>query len=225
MENARLLLSFLLLVAATRLSGQQGSPSRADLARIGVRGRPSSQSGFDIEAASRFAHLALYCVHKEYPNKIAHSMNSDADVAPPRKLTPSFYGCYDWHSSVHGHWLLVRLARTFPDAPFALQARAALQQSLTAENLHTEASYLQAEGRASFERPYGLAWLLQLAVELRDWAADDPTNLAVHAFYVNLLPLEQSAVDRLKVWLPKLSYPVRIGEHNQTAFAIGLMID
>jgi hypothetical protein len=226
MENPRLLLSFLLLVAATRLFGQQGSPTRADFARIGVeQGRPSSQSGFDIEAASRFAHLALDCVHKEYPNKIAHSMNSDADVGPPRKLTPSFYGCYDWHSSVHGHWLLVRLARTFPDAPFTLQARAALQQSLTAENLHAEASYLQAEGRASFERPYGLAWLLQLAVELRDWAADDPKNLTVHEFYVNLLPLEQSAVDRLKVWLPKLSYPVRIGEHNQTAFAMGLMID
>lgn len=124
METPRLLLSFLLLVAATRLSGQQGSPSRADFAQIGVeQGRPSSQSGFDIEAASRFAHLALDCVHKEYPNKIAHSMNSDADVGPPRKLTPSFYGCYDWHSSVHGHWLLVRLARTFPEAPFSLQAR------------------------------------------------------------------------------------------------------
>ena len=226
MENPGLLLSFLLLVAATRLSGQQGPPSRADFARIGVeQGRPSSQSGFDIEAASRFAQLALDCVHKEYPNKIAHSMNSDADVAPPRKLTPAFYGCYDWHSSVHGHWLLARLARTFPDAPFALQARAALQQSLTGENLQTEASYLEAEGRASFERPYGLAWLLQLTVELRDWAADDPKNVTVHAFYVNLLPLEQSAVDRLKVWLPKLSYPVRIGEHNQTAFAMGLMID
>jgi hypothetical protein len=226
MENPGLLLSFLLLVAATRLSGQQGPPSRAAFARIGVeQGRPSSQNGFDIEAASRFAQLALDCVQKEYPNKIAHSMNSDADVGPPRKLTPSFYGCYDWHSSVHGHWLLVRLARTFPDAPFALQARAALQQSLTGENLQTEASYLQAEGRASFERPYGLAWLLQLAVELRDWAADDPKNLTVHALYVNLLPLEQSAVDRLKVWLPKLAYPVRIGEHNQTAFAMGLMID
>ena len=114
MENPRLLLSFLLLVVATRLSGQQGPPSRADFARNGVEQvRPSSQSDFDIEAASRFAHLALDCVHKEYPNKIAHSMNSDADVGPPRKLTPAFYGCYDWHSSVHGHWLLVRLARTF----------------------------------------------------------------------------------------------------------------
>jgi hypothetical protein len=211
MENTRLLLSFVLLFAATRMSGQQG--------------RPSPQSGLDIEAASRFARLALDCVHKEYPNKISHSMNSDTDVAPPRKLTPAFYGCYDWHSSVHGHWLLARLTRTFPDAPFALQARAALQQSLTAENLQVDAAYLRAEGRASFERPYGLAWLLQLSVELRDWAADDPHNQTVHAFYVNLLPLEQSAMDRLKVWLPKLSYPVRIGEHNQTAFAMGLMID
>src|SRR5436309_5756651 len=102
---------------------------------------------FDAQAAERFANLALACVHKEYPNKIAHSMNSDADVGPPRKLTPSFYGCYDWHSSVHGHWLLARMARTFPDAPFALQARGALQQSLTAENLQTEAAYLESEGR------------------------------------------------------------------------------
>src|SRR6476659_9107164 len=166
MANLGLLLSFLLLVAATRLSGQQGPPSRADFARIGLeQGRPSSQSGFDIEAASRFAHLALDCVHKEYPNKIAHSMNSDADVAPPRKLTPSFYGCYDWHSSVHGHWLLVRLIRQFPDAPFAKPAREALKQSLTAENLKQDAAYIRGEGRASFERPYGLAWLLQLCAE------------------------------------------------------------
>ena len=83
---------------------------------------------FDAHAAARFANLALACVHKEYPNKISHSLNSDADVAPPRKLTPAFYGCYDWHSSVHGHWLLARLARTFPDAPFTLRAREALKQ-------------------------------------------------------------------------------------------------
>src|SRR5580693_10260671 len=87
---------------------------------------------FDIIAAERFAKLALACVHKEYPNKIAHVLNSDADVAPPRKLTPAFCGCYDWHSSVHGHWLLVRLLRSFPDAPFAKDARDALKQSLTA---------------------------------------------------------------------------------------------
>src|SRR5882724_3833069 len=129
-------------------------------------------SGFDINAAERFANLALACVHKEYPNKLSHSLNSDADVAPPRKLTPAFYGCYDWHSSVHGHWLLVRLIRTFPEASFASSTREALRQSLTAENIEQEAGYLRGEGRASFERPYGLAWLFQLVAELHEW--DDP---------------------------------------------------
>jgi Protein of unknown function (DUF2891) len=175
---------------------------------------------FDINAAQRFANLALACVHKEYPNKISHNLNSDADVAPPRKLTPAFYGCYDWHSSVHGHWLLARLVRTFPNAGFAPSAREALLQSLTAENIAQEAVYLRAEGRASFERPYGLAWLLQLVAELREW--DDPHARAMSA---NLRPLEEAARDRLNVWLPKLSHPVRIGEHDQTAFALGLMLD
>jgi hypothetical protein len=175
---------------------------------------------FDVAAAERFTNLALACVHKEYPNKISHSLNSDNDVQPPRKLTPAFYGCYDWHSSVHGHWLLVRLVRTFPDAAFAQPARGALRQSLTAENIAQEAVYLQAEGRASFERPYGLAWLLQLVAELREW--DDPQARELAA---NLRPLEQAALQRMNEWLPKLSHPVRIGEHSQTAFALGLMLD
>jgi hypothetical protein len=179
-----------------------------------------SAAGFDASAAERFAKLALACVHKEYPNKISHVLNSDADVAPPRKLTPAFCGCYDWHSSVHGHWLLVRLLRTFPDASFADAAREALRKSLTAENLKTEAAYLRGEGRASFERPYGLAWLLQLCAELREW--NDPQAREMLA---NLKPVEDAAVERLTSWLPKLSHPVRIGEHDQTAFALGLLLD
>jgi len=175
---------------------------------------------FDNKAAQRFASLALGCVHKEYPNHISHTLTSDADVAPPRKLTPAFYGCYDWHSSVHGHWLLVRLLRTFPDASFVQSAREALKQSLTAENLTQEAAYLRGGGRASFERPYGLAWLLQLVAELREW--DDPRAKEMAS---NLHPLEEIALERLNAWLPKLSNPVRIGEHDQTAFALGLMLD
>src|SRR5437667_4560916 len=163
---------------------------------------------FDAKAAERFAKLALACVHKEYPNKIAHVLNSDADVAPPRKLTPAFCGCYDWHSSVHGHWLLVRLLRTFPDAPFAKDARDALKQSLTAENLKQEAAYIKGEGRSSFERPYGLSWLLQLCAELREW--DDQQ---AHEWLLNLKPLEDAAVERLTTWLPKLSRPLRVGGH------------
>ncbi len=175
---------------------------------------------FDAHAAERFANLVLACVHKEYPNKIAHSLNSDADVLPPRKLTPAFYGCYDWHSSVHGHWLLVRLTRNFPDAPFAPSAREALAQSLTPDNVAVEAAYLRADGRASFERPYGLAWLLQLCAELQE--SNDPQ---ARALAENLRPLEAAAQERLKVWLPKLPYPVRSGEHSQTAFALGLLLD
>src|SRR5438128_10967565 len=98
------------------------SPSRTGISAS----TEEERSTFDAKAAERFAKLALACVHKEYPNKISHVLNSDADVAPPRKLTPAFSGCYDWHSSVHGHWLLVRLVRAFPDAPFVKDAREAL---------------------------------------------------------------------------------------------------
>jgi hypothetical protein len=190
------------------------------LSSVAVATGAATSSSFDEKAAERFAKLALACVHKEYPNKISHVLNSDADVAPPRKLTPAFCGCYDWHSSVHGHWLLVRLLRTFPDASFAKPARDALRKSLTAENLKQEAAYLQGEGRASFERPYGLAWLLQLCAELREWDDNQAREMSA-----NLHPLEDAAVVRLTTWLPKLSHPVRIGEHDQTAFALGLILD
>src|ERR1019366_5752123 len=150
--------------------------------------------GLELTAcdAERFANLALACVHREYPNKIAHILNSDADALPPRQLTPAFYGCFDWHSSVHGHWLLVRLLRLFPDAAFAPRARAALNKNLTTENLAQEAAYLQGDGRASFERPYGLAWLLQLCAELREWADADSQILAA-----NLKALEEGVVQRI----------------------------
>ena len=174
----------------------------------------------DEAAAARFAQLALDCVHKEYPNKIAHYMTSDADLKPPRQLTPAFYGCYDWHSSVHGHWLLVRAVRTHPEAGYAAAAREALARSLTPQNIAVEVAYLKGEGRASFERPYGLAWLLQLAAELRGW--DDPQ---AKAWAATLAPLEQEAATRISSWLPKLRYPIREGEHDQTAFAFGLIWD
>ena len=166
--------------------------------------------------AARFARLALDCVHREYPNKIAHVLNSDVDALPPRRLTPAFYGCYDWHSAVHGHWLLARLSRLFPDARFAADARAALERNITRENIAAEVAYLNGGGRAAFERPYGLAWLLTLAAEVRR------SNLALAEI---LDPLEQAVVERFKQWLPKLTHPVRSGEHSNTAFALGLTLD
>jgi hypothetical protein len=174
----------------------------------------------DEAAAGRFADLALACVHREYPNKIAHVLQGDADVKPPRELTPAFFGCFDWHSSVHGHWLLARLARTFPGARFAAPARAALDRSLTERHIAAEVRYLEGPGRSDFERPYGLGWLLQLAAELREW--DDPQ---ARRWSETLAPLERAAAARLKAWLPKLGYPIRIGEHAQTAFAFGLAVD
>ena len=183
-------------------------------------GPAAAAAEMDPAAAARFAGLALKCLHDEYPNHISLSMDQDADARPPRQLTPAFYGCFDWHSDVHGHWLLVRLLRLMPDAPFAAQARAELARSFTPENMAGELAYLKPPGRASFERPYGLAWLLKLSAELREW--NDPQ---AKQWSDTLQPLETEAAARIKSWLPKLHYPIRIGEHDQTAFSFGLIWD
>ena len=170
--------------------------------------------------AGRFVELALACVNQEYPNKISHVLNSDEDVQPPRSLTPAFYGCFDWHSAVHGHWLLARLARLYPNADFSVNARAALDRSLTSDNIAGEVAYMYGDGRITFERPYGLAWLFQLDSELHEWNHPDAERWARV-----LAPLTMMAVRRIVEWLPKLSYPIRSGEHSQTAFAFGLILD
>jgi hypothetical protein len=180
----------------------------------------AQDAALDESSVESFAALALACVHQEYPNKIGHVLNSDDDVDPPRKLTPSFFGCFDWHSSVHGHWLLTRLTRLYPDAEFAPAARAALAESFTAARIAGEMAYFMADGRTSTERPYGLAWLLCLADELESWDDDQAKEWSQ-----TLAPLEALAADRFRSWLPKLHYPIRTGEHSQTAFAFGLVMD
>jgi hypothetical protein len=186
----------------------------------GASARAAPVKGLDAAAAERFAGLALACLHKEYPSKISHVMASEADAQAPHQLTPAFYGCFDWHSDVHGHWLLVRLLRLFPDAPFAPMARTELGRSLTPQAVAGELAYLKRADRASFERPYGLAWLLTLAAELRRW--NDPQG---QEWSVALQPLETEVASRIKSWVPKLHYPIRIGEHDQTAFSFGLVWD
>ncbi len=168
----------------------------------------------------RFAILALSCVHREYPNKIAHVLNSDADARPPRELTPAFYGCFDWHSSVHGHWLLVRILRMDPDTPFRTAIIDALDLSFTADNIAAEVAYYTGPDRSSFERPYGIAWFMQLVAELHE--SDD---LKLRYWRQILAPLEREIVSRIQAWLPNLAYPIRLGTHNQSAFAFGLMLD
>ena len=174
----------------------------------------------DLAQAEKLAALALACVHQEYPNKISHTLASDADAGAPRTLTPVFYGCFDWHSSVHGHWLLARVARLYPGTPLAAKAEAALAKNFTAARVAGEVAYLKTPGRQEFERPYGLAWLLQLTTELREWNSPQAREWAAL-----LEPLEAEAVRRLSDWLPKLTRPIRTGEHSQTAFAFGLALD
>lgn len=181
---------------------------------------PAGAHALDEARAGRFAALALACVEKEFPNIVHHMMANEHEVDRPSRLTPAFYGCFDWHSSVHGHWLLVRLARLHPDAGFAADAKAALARNLTQDKLLQEAAYMAHPDRAGFERPYGHAWLLQLVAELEQW--DDADARQWRQW---LRPLEAVTVQRLSDWLPKLRYPIRGGEHYQTAFAFGLIHD
>jgi hypothetical protein len=170
--------------------------------------------------ASHFAGLALRCVAKEYPNKPDHTINDASEVREPRALHPAFYGCLDWHSSVHGHWMLVRLLRSFPDLPEASQIRTALNANLSATNLRTEVAYLTQANRQSFERTYGWAWLLKLAEELSGW--DDPDG---KVWARNLRPLADALVERYKKFLPRQTYPIRTGVHPNTAFGLAFALD
>ncbi len=177
-------------------------------------------SSYTADQAAVHVQLALDCAEREYPNQIQHVMASDADLGTPRALHPAFYGCYDWHSAVHGHWLLARFARLHPEHPLAARAGAVLDRHLTPQAIAAEAAYLRGEGREPWQRPYGLAWVLQLAAELHDW--DDP---AAQRWARALEPLVAVCVERFADWLPKLAYPIRTGEHSQTAFAFGLVLD
>jgi len=170
--------------------------------------------------ASHLAGLTLKCISREFPNKPEHVVNSQTDVKSPKVLHPSFYGCYDWHSSVHGHWMLVRLLKVFPNLVEAPQIRKALSANLTAENLKVEVAYLKEPNRQSFERTYGWAWLLKLAEELHSW--DDPDG---DVWAEAIQPLADAIVRSYKTFLPKQNYPIRTGVHPNTAFGLAFAFD
>jgi hypothetical protein len=172
------------------------------------------------EQASSFARLALKGLGKEYPNKPEHVIAGPDDVRGPRAFHPAFYGSYDWHSSVHGHWMLARLLRLFPDLPEAQEVRAVLSEHLTAENLEAEADYFARKESRPFERPYGWAWLLKLAEELRGW--DDPD---ARRWSQAVRPLADVVVARYLEFFPKQTYPVRTGVHPNTAFCLAFAHD
>lgn len=170
--------------------------------------------------ASHFASLALKCVRKEYPNKPDHTINDAADVRSPQAMHPAFYGCFDWHSTVHGHWMLVRLLRLFPNLPEARDIRAALNANLSDANIAGEVAYLKQAGRASFERTYGWAWLLKLSEELHGWDDEDGRRWSQ-----NLQPLADAFVEKYLAFLPKQNYPIRTGVHPNTAFGLAFALD
>ena len=173
-----------------------------------------------LKQASAFARLALKGIQKEYPNKPGTVLNSKDDIKGPRDFHPAFYGSFDWHSSVHGHWMLVRLLRRFPDLPERQEIRAVLNEHLTAKNLQAEADYFKQPNRQSFERTYGWAWLLKLAEELHGW--DDPD---AKMWSKNLQPLTDIIVARYLAFLPKQTYPIRSGVHPNTAFGLAFAHD
>jgi hypothetical protein len=170
--------------------------------------------------ASRFAQLALECIQKEYPNKPDHTINDGADVRSPRALHPAFYGCFDWHSTVHGHWMLVHLLRLFPSLREGREIRAALDANLSPGNIAGEVTYLNQPNRASFERTYGWAWLLKLAEELHGWNDEDGRRWSK-----NLHPLADAFAEKYLAFLPKQNYPIRTGVHPNTAFGLAFALD
>ena len=204
----------------------QSSQERGVFERKNVAPDPADNSQTPRKAEHAYARIALNCINKQYPNKISHVLNNAADVAEPAKLTPVFYGCFDWHSAVHGHWLLTRLWGQDLVPEMDEEIAAALAANFTNEKIAGELAYFNGDDRKAFERPYGLAWFLQLTTELREIAAGEG-NKAVQAkaWLTRLEPLEAVIVGNIKGWLPKLAYPIRLGTHNQSAFAFGLFLD
>ena len=196
-----------------------GEPG-ADAPIMGNEAMPRFDQPLTDAQAAAFSQLALDCIVTEYPNKPMQVMVGDESALTPRQLHPVFYGCFDWHSAVHGHWLLVRLLKLYPGHPQAQQTRAALAAQFNAEALLAEAGYFDEKQNRSYERMYGWAWLLRLVMELRSFDDTDAQAWAAH-----LAPLEQRIVALTLDYLPRLDWPVRTGVHPNTAFALGQALD
>ena len=180
----------------------------------------SSAVQLSLLEANKLVELPLHCVEQQYPNKLNQTIGSDTDLLSPRTLHPTFYGCFDWHSAVHGYWSMVTLLRQFPTLDKADQIRAILQRNINAKNLQQELAYFEKDINKSFERTYGWAWLLKLAAEVQQW--DDPLARELQAI---LSPLSNHIANKYITFLPKLVYPIRVGEHTNTAFGLAFAHD
>lgn len=174
----------------------------------------------NLEQANRLAQLPLHCMNTEYPNKLSQTLGGDEDLKSPSVLHPAFYGCFDWHSSVHGHWSLVSLLKQFPDLDHSEDIKQKLLQNISKENIAAEVLYFHGEHNKSYERTYGWAWLLKLAEELHTW-----DNETARQLETNLHPLTDLIIEKYIAFLPKLNYPIRVGEHPNTAFGLSFAWD
>ena len=174
----------------------------------------------NLEQANRLAQLPLHCMGTEYPNKLNQTIGSAEDLKSPKELHPAFYGCFDWHSAVHGHWSLVSLLKQFPNLENKAEIEQKLLQNISKENIAQELLYFDGTYSKSFERTYGWAWLLKLAEELHTW--ESPVAKELEA---NLQPLTNLIVNKYLEFLPKLNYPIRVGEHPNTAFGMSFAYD
>jgi hypothetical protein len=208
-----LILSFFLLTFLVSCNHEENKQKKDHLVN-------STLPELSIETASNFAQIALNCIQREYPNKLSHVMNDASEVQPPKELHPCFYGCFDWHSSVHGHWMLVKLLKSFPDLPENEKIRAALSQNFSKENILKEVEYLHQSNRASFERTYGWSWMLKLAAELYTWNDKQGSE-----WLENLQPLANAIEKRYIDFLPRQEFPIRRGVHPNTAFGISFALD
>lgn len=174
----------------------------------------------DYKTMEKFAALPLHCIETEYPYKLGQVLSGDEDLKSPKELHPIFYGCFDWHSSVHGHWLLAKAIRKFPNTDLSQKAIALFDKQFTPEKVAKELAYFEPKLNKSFERTYGWAWVLKLEAELTLLKEDE-----AHGWSKNLQPLTDHIVDAYKKFLPKLVYPIRVGEHTNTAFGLSLALD
>ncbi|WP_108868501.1 DUF2891 domain-containing protein [Aquimarina aquimarini] len=173
-----------------------------------------------LEQANNLAELPLACLQVEYPNRLGQTLGGKESIGEPHELHPAFYGCFDWHSSVHGHWSLVKLLKEFPELDKKEEAKAKLLKNISKKNIEAEIAYFKGKHNKVYERTYGWAWLLKLAEELHTW--NDPFARELEQ---NLQPLTNIIVERFIEFLPKLKYPIRVGEHTNTAFGLSFAWD
>ncbi len=200
----------------------KSGPESAEAERSGAEGFVDAATPIDFteEQAEILIGLPMSCVGQEYPNKLGQTLAGAEDLGEPRELHPAFYGCFDWHSAVHGHWSMVKLLKEFPGLSNADSVRGVLRNNISANNITAELEYFKKEHEKNYERTYGWGWLLKLAEELHTW--DDPLARELEE---NLQPLSRLIAEKLVDYLPKLQYPVRVGTHTNTAFALAFAWD